>query len=244
MPLEYEDVLDFAQHGNVLLYGPPKTGKTAGAATVPGETVHHLNLDLPNATLYARQQQGSRFKSIKFQGFQTLIDLSVAADAGELPAVVVDPIGDLHRLLMEEVSNRAVRPTLSQYGDVATHLERWCRHMCEAPTNFVIVAHDNPVQDEGTGTVDRWPYTGTNKPTLGRKLTGMVDIVGYTGVVEDDQGQVQYMAQLIPANGRSGGDRFATLGKIENLNLTDWFERAGVGVSANANNNETKDKDK
>lgn len=39
-------------HMNILLYGPPKTGKTVGAATAPGPILY-LNADRPNATRYA-----------------------------------------------------------------------------------------------------------------------------------------------------------------------------------------------
>jgi len=58
-------------------------------------------------------------------------------------------------------------------------------------------------------------------------LMGMVDIVGYTGVIQKEGGDPEYVAQLVNAKGRRGGDRFdVLLGPGETtrpVDLTDWF---------------------
>jgi hypothetical protein len=234
MTLTFRKAAGRPHHANVLLYGPPKTGKTAGACSAPG-AVALVNLDLPNATQFAHSRDGEgRIHEIEFEGMQTLIDLHEAVH--QKPAfdtVVVDPIGELHRRLLEEASGRAVRPTLNQYGDVGTHLERFCRMLCEAPVNAIFVAHETPVKDEASGTMERLPWTGTTNPALGQKIMGMVDIVGYTAVLEvEGQAEPDYVAQLISAQGRRGGDRFNALGDWRKLDLTEWFQTAGVGGEA------------
>lgn len=89
--------------------------------------------------------------------------------------------------------------------------------------NVVLVAHDLPIKDEANGEVERLPATGTNNPALGRKLMGMVDIVGFTAVVEQSDGTYDYVAQLVNAKGRRGGDRFDVLGPFRKTDLAEWF---------------------
>jgi hypothetical protein len=221
---------------NVLLYGPPKSGKTAAAASAPGRVLY-LNVDLPNAIHYANEQHNDdgRIFYAGFEGLGTLVDIFKAAESGDWDVVVADPIGDLYRRLLAVSSNDAIRPTLNQYGDVGVHLERWCRGMCELPTvSFIIVGHEFPIEDESTGQVDRLVWTGTKSgsASLSQKLMGMVDIVGYCGVAPQEDGSAKYLATLVNEGGRRGGDRFATLGRWEELDLADWFERINHGAQA------------
>jgi phage nucleotide-binding protein len=223
-------VPDEATYANVLLYGPPKSGKTAAAASAPG-TILYLNLDLPNATRFARGRAGDRMHEVQFEGLQTLVDIYAAVhQEPTFDTVVIDPIGDLYRRLLEEASDKSVRPTLNQYGDVGTHLERFCRSLCEAPINVVLIAHEFPVQDEASGEVEKLLWTGTKSSSaqMSNKLMGMVDIVGYTGILETEDAGKQYVAQLANAGGRRGGDRFDVLGDWRPLDLTEWFTLAGV----------------
>ena len=212
---------------NVLLYGPPKSGKTTGACSAPPD-VMLLNADLPNAPRFARGRYGDHIAELDLTGdsdpvIGSMIDIvKEVRDGTNFQTVVVDPIGELHRRLLEEASGRAIRPTLNQYGDVSTHVERFCRALCEAPVNVVIVAHDFLSKDETTGQVEHLPWTGTTNPSLGAKLMGMADVVGYTGVVEHENEEPTYWAQLINAQGRRGGDRTGTLGRARQLDLSEW----------------------
>lgn len=215
---------------NVLLYGPPKTGKTTAACSAPGGILL-LNADLPNASLYAheRDTEGRIQEVALTQPMDTLIEVANAIKQqgdGEdrfFDTVVVDPVSELQRRMLEEASDRSVHPSLPQYLSAQTHLERFCRMLCEAPVNSVIVCHELPVKDEGTGTIERLPNTGTTNPSLGQKLMGMVDVIGYTGVVVQEGGGKEYRAQLINDRGRRGGDRFAVLGDWRTLDLAEWF---------------------
>jgi hypothetical protein len=185
-----------------------------------------LNLDLPNAAHYAKSlDTEGRIMEVDFQGLDTLIDVHEALrkdDTAE--CVVVDPVGELHRRLLEERSKRAIRPSIDAYGDVSVHVERFCRSLCEMPITTVFVCHEHPVKDESTGTMERLPYTGTSNPALGQKLLGMVDIVGFTGVVHQPDGTKAYLAQLVHDRGRRGGDRYDVLGDYRPLDLAEWLE--------------------
>jgi hypothetical protein len=232
-------------HCNFLLYGPPKTGKTAGAASAPGHKVY-LNTDLGNATRVAHAvaaASGTTLDEVEYEGFQTLLDLGALAESESsgVDTIVADPIGDLHRLLLEEASNKAIRPTMNTRLDVSVHLERWCRRMCEAPVNFVMVAHELVNEPEGDGIpAEIIPFTGTKSGslTLGKKLAAMVDVIGYTGRLVDEEDQAHYIAQLVPARGRLGGDRFDVLGRVREVNLAEWHALCAASPVA-GNNDQT-----
>lgn len=222
MPLQFRKRPTEPPTANVLAYGAPKCGKTTFAASGPGGTLL-INADQPNATLYAhgRHRDGSLME-VGVGGLSTLIDVVNAIESGQtvVNTVAIDPIGELHRQLLEEASDRMIRPHLDHYGDTTVHIERFCRKMCELPVNFVIVCHETPVRDETSGVIEKLPYTGTTNPALGQKLMGMVDIVAYLGVTDDGD----YMAQLINGRGRRGGDRFDVLGAARKPDLSEWLK--------------------
>lgn len=211
---------------NILIYGPPKSGKTAfGCSSKDGTLL--LNADLPNASQFARERDPEgRIMEVAFKGMETMIDtvLALKADEGFASVVCVDTIGECHRRLMENASDRAIRPAINIYGDVSVHLERFCRALCELPVTTVFVCHDHPVKDEATGAIVRQPWTGTSNPSLGQKLMAMVDVVAYSGVVQTEDGKL-YAAQLVSQAGRLGGDRYDALGDWLEMDLADWLDR-------------------
>lgn len=223
MPLEFVEP-PTQDTVNVLLYGPPGSGKTTGAASAPGPILY-LNADVGNATRYARVAWDSELREAKVTGLSTLVDAVHELQGGKYASVVVDPLADVYRLVLEDLSGRAVAPKIQHYGDTGTHLERFARAVCDLPVNAVFVAHEVQLKDEATGTIERLPYTGTNNPALGAKLMAMVDVVGYTGIVPgtDDEPD-RYVAALRNENGRRGKARapFDLLGRAAPLDLSGW----------------------
>lgn len=210
---------------NTLIYGPPGSGKTTAAASIPGEVLY-LNADRPNATRFAHFLHGQRIREAHVEGLETFVAATEAIESGKYDAVVLDTVGEAYRILLEQASDRAIRPKLNEYGDTGTHLERFCRYMCDAPVHAVFVAHEVQNRDEATGEVEHLPWTGTSNPALGAKLMAMVDIVAYAGVVETEDEGTRYMATLVNARGRRGKDRFGVLGSSRELNLTTWVDMA------------------
>jgi hypothetical protein len=215
---------------NVFLYGPPKTGKTVAACSAPGEVLL-VNADTINASRQAHMRHGDRVHEVKFEGLQTMVDvvhLLEKPDHG-INVVVLDPLADLYRITLESLSNRATRPSIDLRGDTTTHLERFCRDLIDrADLSTVFVAHEQPVVDDNTGALEHLPFTGTSNIKLAQRIMGMVDVIAFTGVKYEEGKEPEYIAQVINAAGRRGGDRFATLNPVERLDLTDWFVRIGA----------------
>lgn len=197
----------------------------------------YLNFDLPTATRFAHRKYPGQLlepemppyeKGVQF--IQPLIveicnDVLKPAEKRGFDTIVVDTVGELYRRWLEEVSNRVVRPTLSAYGDVSKQVERFCRFLCEAPINVVLVCHEMGAGDGEER--EKIAFTGTKagSETLSNILMSMVDIIAYTGVKVNDDGSKEFLAQLVNAKGRQGGDRFDCLGNSAPLDLSAWIDR-------------------
>ena len=252
MTLSFHGALPPTPTVNVALIGPPKTGKSTGAASAPGPVLY-VNTDLPTATRFARMKYPA-VEEVAFtveegipQAMQLLVDVTheLMSPDTRFKSVVIDPVGELHRLLIEEASKRSLRPTLPTYGDVSTHLERFLRAMCQAPVNAIFVCHDHPVVEEGLDPIVL-PFMGTTGKggvKLGRQLLGMVDVIGFTGVRHTEDGP-RYEAQLVTGKGRPGGDRFNVLADpvtgSREINLTEWVDV--IARSETASDNDKKEK--
>jgi len=253
MTLTFAEELPPAPFVNICLVGPPKTGKTAAAASAPGP-IAYGNLDLPNATRFARAKFGDeKVKEVVFPKpseeqktpvADTMHDLAVAAWRGDFATVVLDPVSDLYRRLLEEKTESKLRFGIEHRGDVSTMMTRMFHSFCQAPCNFVAVAHEMPVKDEGSGETRVFPFTGTTNTTVGGKLLGMVDVIAYTGVSYDDEGAPTFWGQLVTQNGRPGGDRFNCLADPRTgsrvLDLSEWID--AIRAAENTNTKETKTK--
>lgn len=227
MPLEFVKPDLEELHFNTLLYGAGKSGKSLGAASAPGPILL-LNADLPNATRTVHLTYGDKINEVAVANITTLMDATHAVMDGSFQTVILDTVGEAHRRVIEGLSNRAIRPVRDHYGDTSVYIERFCRHMCELPVNFVICAHQYSVTDDATGTVEWLPWTGTSSTALGGKLMNMVDIIGYTAAVQRDipdkegEKEIAYLAALVDGNGHRGGDRFNCLGLFRDVDLSEW----------------------
>lgn len=229
---------------NVLLYGPPKTGKSVGAASAPGPVLY-INSDQPNATRFAHLKFGDAIKELHLEGLKTLTDVAteLKANPDAYKTVVLDTVGDAYRLLLEQASGRAVSPAVQNYQNAGTHLERFARGLCALPVNVVLVCHELAHKDDESASFERLPLTGTSNPALGAKLMAMVDVIGYTGIVQPEQEGADplYMAQLVNGRGRRGGDRFGVLGQNREVDLTEWITTIEKKIAEDKKPNKQKE---
>jgi adenosyl cobinamide kinase/adenosyl cobinamide phosphate guanylyltransferase len=202
-----------------LLYGQPGSGKSCAACSAPGPILY-VNCEGPDALTFARRMYGDdKIHEVAFAGKQTLIDVYLhlkSPDATE-QTVVVDSIGEMYRMLLEEIGGE--RATLQNFGDVNTIIERFCRSLRDLPQHVVLVAHEEIADVEGE--IVRRPVTGGKK--LPEVLMAMMSVVAYCGVVSKDGEPRRYVGQLVQANGRRAKDRSDTLGKSRDLDLTEWI---------------------
>ncbi len=217
---------------NALLYGPPGVGKTANACSAPGPILV-VNAEPGNPLRFARELHGNgqiHEVPISNKGACATLDSIYAhlTDSPEERTVLVDSVGELYGKVLRDIAGDG-RPTLPNYGDATTKVERFCRALIDLPLNVVLIAHEAPVKDEEAGNFERLPVTGTSNPALGVKLMAMVDVVAYCGRKEDDDGTVTYLGQTVTADGRRGKDRTNRLGKFSELDLAEWINKANGG---------------
>lgn len=226
------------RRANILLYGPPKTGKSIAAGGAPGEILYG-NGDTENALTEVHCRYGERIHEVRMGGpdpmkptaLNAMVDIHglVTNGEGTFNTVALDPLSDVRRLFLEQISGRSLNPQIAHYGQADTHLERFCRMLCDAPVNTILVAHELKV---GEGEDTRWlPFTGSqSNPGLGLKIASMVDVIAYTGIIRAEDGEERYVAQLVEGRGRLGGDRFNVIREDKSipyttLDLAAWFER-------------------
>lgn len=218
---------------NILLYGPSGCGKSTAASTAPG-SILYLNADGPDALRYPRRVVGNdKLAEVTVDGAAAMNE-AILALRGKHPfkTVVLDTLSSIYTVLLEEKA-RGGRPTLPQYGDVGTAIERFCREARDMPINVVLLAEEFGIKDDSTGVIERLPYTGTSNPALGTKLIEMMTIVGYCGRVAPqtaDQ-KPRYMATLVDAPGRRGKDRTDALGAARDLDISEWLAAANASAT-------------
>jgi AAA domain-containing protein len=207
---------------SVLLFGPPKRGKSTGAASAPGPILY-VNAEASSALDFPRARFGhDHIREIKFLGKATLNDLALYLREGAEgeQTVVLDTVGEMHRILLEEMAPNG-RPSLQQYGDAGTLVERFCRFLTtQAPQNVVLVCHENPM-DTGDGIMLMPQAGGRKNPQI---LCAMADVIGYVGVVAEKDRPDRYIAQVAPDERRYAGNRNDLLGRVADLDLTRWCE--------------------
>lgn len=222
------------EHLAILLYGPTGAGKSVAAAGAPGPIVY-CNADGPGALRYARRATSSELLELAVDGRRPLDELALELRDGKLPevgTVVLDSLGRIYDVVLDEIAHGG-KPSLPHRLDANTYIERYVLQLLELPVHLVLVAHDNPVvvtgsEEDGTQSIELYPHTGTNNPSLAKKLMRPLDIVAYCArrTVKDEKSnetREEFVAQTVNAKGRHGKDRTDVLPAVAPLDLQAWI---------------------
>lgn len=222
-PLDFVQPSAVAPTMNILLYGPGGTGKTVNACSAPGPILVG-NAEGESALRFARGKWGDeKIHEKAITCAKDLDDIFVhVRDGCEEQTLVIDSVGEIYQRLVEELAGSG-RASLQNYGDVNTKIERFVRAVKDLPINVVLIAHEQLDEDDGSSI--KRPATGGKK--LPEKLVAAVDVVGYCAVIpEGDDSPRRYVAQLVEANGRRAKDRSGALGKLRDVDLSEWIPTA------------------
>lgn len=207
-----------------LLYGSPGSGKTTAALSAPGPILL-INADRPTASRAARNHNpDTLIREVQFDGADTLRDvyLHIKEKKDDTKTVVLDTVGEAYKMLLDKAAGNAPRPSLAQYGDAQTIIDRWVRAMRDLPVNLVLVAREEIADDDDAGRIIR-PETGGKKTP--EVLMGQMDVVAYCAVVRNQENHAQYVAQLAPGYGRRAKDGSGVLGETRSTNVGQWISR-------------------
>ena len=221
--MEFVDASD-SRNLSIMLYGPTGTGKTVAASGAPGPILA-LNADGAGAWRFARAKHGrTDIREVAVTSRETLHEAFLYAreHEAEIQTVVLDSVAAIFAVVLEELTGEEARPSLPQYGDASTFLERYIRAYRELDMNVILIAHENVVTNDETGGVERFPLVSTSSTVLANKVMYPLDIVAYTMRADGDDG-VQYVAQVVPGHGRQGKDRSGVLPDVVVLDLSDWL---------------------
>jgi hypothetical protein len=222
---------------NVLLYGPPKSGKSTAAATAPGPILW-VSAEGPGALSYARKVaagRGTEILEVRIgrgtDARQVLRDVIQHVRDGfqpEVRTVAVDTLAKVREALIRQIVVPGAKNSIQQFGEVARILREFVQSMRDLPVNFVLIAHQDVSDTDGERIV---------RPLVGGALTeeipGEVDVIAYTHSFKDEEsGDRRYVGQLVEAKGRIAGDRSGSLEPVLDLDLSAWLATYRAALTA------------
>jgi hypothetical protein len=246
--LLFETAPDTPDTFNVLLYGPPKSGKSTAAATAPSPILW-VSAEGPGALAYARKIAGQRSHQIlevrigrQTDARQVLRDTIAHVKHGLDPkpkTVVVDTLAKVRESLIRQIVVPGAKNSIQQFGEVARILREFIQSMRDLPVNLVLIAHQD-ISDADGERIVRALIGGA----LTEEIPGEVDVIAYTHSFKDEEsGERRYVGQLVEAKGRIAGDRSGGLGSVRDLDLSEWLGayRAALAPADDVPFTETED---
>lgn len=217
-----------ANHLKVVLFGPPKTGKTTAAATGTGRKLLVLTEPDGDLPLVGRDD----VDVVRPTTGKELYDVVMALHAGAVADyewVILDSVTFAFELLGRVQIAKAVADNVDirrPYGQVGAALSQLIFDLVALPTNVVFITqlrHDSIEDDEPGPEEGKFPTSLAVTPLVYKVLAPAVSVLGrtYKQMFVDARGNkvVQYLVSFEDYGRSPAGSRIPVDGVIENLQL-------------------------
>ena len=159
---------------NLLVYGPPGSGKTYMARTAVEAGHNVLLLDADHGTMTLRDQD---VPTLPITHFDELLEIYKELREGEhgYDTVFIDNLTEIQKLLIDQFKHEHGRRFgLHSWAKIVEKTSALCRAYRSLPLNIVMLAHSMEIEDENRVRV-RPALSGKKLP---HEISGLFDLTG------------------------------------------------------------------
>lgn len=221
-----QSTANFTSNGiKVLVYGPPKVGKTRLLATAPAPIIFSAEGGLLSLRSFNLPYIEIKNMAQLQEGYQWLIG---SHEAQQFQTPCLDSISEIIETLLAYELTRTKDPRKA-YGEIITQGLRLIRDFRDLPgRNVVMIAKQDFGKDESSGTM----YFGPSFPgqKLGPAVPYYPDEIFQYCVFENPHTKARVEAlRCWPNQTNVAGDRSGALEEWERPNLTEIFNKIAKG---------------
>lgn len=222
-----------ANHLKVVLFGPPKTGKTTASASGSGRKLLILTEPDGDLPLVGRED----VDVVRPATGKELSDVILALHSGAVASyewVILDSVTFAFELLGRQQIAKAVADNADirrPYGQVGAALSQLIFDLVALPTNVVFITqlrHDNIEDDDPGPEEGKFPTTLAVTPLVYKVLAPAASVLGrtYKQMFVDAKGNkvVQFLVSFEDYGKSPAGTRIPVEPVIENLQLDTLVE--------------------